>query len=171
MHREPETVAEWAAQSPSKPSSVPVCFPVKDSNLQRSEFHDSGKPGHCVRTCSVQVSTLYLATLNSTARSHFTMRLSVLSVCPIISAAFWKLSVRIVHYGPAWQVLSWLTTFILLGTDCAGPVWSKKQSVERRHEGWRAVQWELLLLAKIGAGCGGCLVVTLDCEDLRLTLW
>lgn len=88
MHREPETVAQWAAQSPSKPSSVPVCFPVKDSNIQRSEFHDSGKPSHCVWTCSVQVSTLYMAALHSITRLRFTMRLSVISVCPIISAAF-----------------------------------------------------------------------------------
>lgn len=147
MHREPETVAQLPAQSPSKPSSVPVCFPVKGSNIQCSKFHDSGKPSHCVWTCSFQVSTLYLATLNSATRSYFTMRLSVIIVGPIVSAAVWKLNVYIVYYGQMWHILSWLTTFILVGTDCTGSASSKRPSEEKWHEEWRALSWELLLFS------------------------
>lgn len=117
MHREPEAVAQLPAQSPSKPSSVPVCFPVKGGNLQCSEFHDSGKPGHRVWTCSVQVSPLCSAASNSTTRSHLTGRFSVVTLGPIGSGAFCKFSVCVVYCGQMWQVLSWLIPFILLGTD------------------------------------------------------
>lgn len=156
MHREPERIAQLPAQSSSKPSSVPVCFPVKGSHLQCSEFHDSGKPGHRVWTCSVQVSPLYSASSKSTIRSHLTGRLSVITLRPIVSGAFCKFSVYMVYYRQMWQVLSWLITFILLGTDWTGQASSKKPYEETWGLESCLMKTASLFLAKISAGCVSC---------------